>query len=154
MIILKNNETISNQLGNLENKNILSYIDPDILFENNTIIEKYAGKLFMKNNSNEIIPFKIYLLMNYITNKFTDTDPSTDFIDSFKDSFTENFERIKDILLGNLPNNSGKLDSYKSADHRELYNEYKQKLLENQNKNYDSENNLINEIYNFNTTIK
>ena len=27
-------------------------------------------------------------------------------------------------------------------------------LLNNQNKNYDSENNLINEIYNFNTTSK
>ena len=80
MIILKNNETISKQLGNLENKNILSYIDPDIFVQNNTIIEKYGGQLFMKNNNNEIIPFE-YIFTNElptnITNKFTDTG-STD----------------------------------------------------------------------------
>ena len=156
MIILKNDETISNQLGNLENKNILSYIDPEIFVNNNSILQKYGNQLYMKNDDGDIILFKDNMfngeLPSNITNKFTDTDPTTDFIDSFKDSFTENFERIKDNLLGNLPNNIGKLDSYKSANHRELYNEYKQKLLENQNKNYDSENNLINEIYNFNST--
>ena len=152
MIILKNDETISNQLGNLENKNILSYINPEVFVENNSILQKYGDQLYMKNDNGDIVLFKDNMFINDIQLKINDKKNNDkeiiDFIVRFKDLFTKNFEEIKYALLDK------KLEKYKSTDHRVLYNEYKQKLLENKNKNYDSENNLINEIYNFNTISK
>jgi len=170
VLILDNEETISNQLGNLENKNIVSYLDPNILSGgDNSILQKYGYNLFMIDDDenriemrdifNEVsLPSNVYNKLNNITA----SENLIDFIDNFKTDFENNFNSIKNkILKERLINYKDVNDlgieisgSSNSDYYVNQYNNYKTALLEIKDSKYDSENNFINKLYNFNLDNK
>ena len=142
------NDNISRQLGLLESKNILSYIDPEII-TNNQILEKYGPMLSMTNDSGEIsylhsifdapeIDQSNKLPSEILNNLDTDKNIQNP-RDNFKENFEENYQDIKKNIFELLK-------KYKEDDYSKYYEDYKQAL--SNVKNYNSENSLINEIYN------
>lgn len=140
---------ISRQLGSLESKNILSYIDPNIFDGDNEMLNKYGKMLSMTSNNNTKIYFNTIFdnklpnnILKKINNNSNDSnieeDYYTDIIEDFKTNFEENYQIIKTNVFSNLK-------KYKDKDYNIYYNNYKNEL--NRVTNYNSENSIINKIY-------
>lgn len=141
---------ISKQLGSLESKNILSYIDPDIFDGENEMLNKYGNMLSMTSDNNTKTYFNTIFdgklpsnilekINNNSNNSNIEEDYYTDIIDDFKTNFEENYQNIKTNVFSNLK-------KYKDKDYNIYYNNYKNEL--NRVTNYNSENSIINKIYN------
>lgn len=157
MIILSHgegeNSSLSMQLGKLESKNILSYIDPNIFNGNNEILKKYGNLLSMKDSNNteksfsELFTNSDVVLPNDITTKFSITDEFS--IDDFKDKFINDLNSIKEPVFLRL-NKYKDFNGKKQINYEDEYTNYKERLLNITGSKYNSENELINEIYNIN----
>ena len=151
------NSSLSMQLGKLESKNILSYIDPNIFDGNNEILKKYGNLLSMKDSDNSEKSFNDLFtnsqteLPSYITSKFTETDDSIpeNFINDFKDNFLNDLNSIRTKLFNKL-NKYKDFNGKKEINYEDEYKNYKIRLSNITGSKYDSENELINEIYNIN----
>ena len=141
---------ISRQLGSLESKNILSYIDPDIFDGENEMLNKYGNMLSMTSDNNTKTYFNTIFdgklpsnilkkINNNSNNSNIEEDYYTDIIDDFKTNFEENYQNIKTNVFSNLK-------KYKDKDYNIYYDNYKIEL--NKVTNYNSENSIINKIYN------
>lgn len=176
-IINQNSSIISRHLLDLENNNLLSYIDPNIYNNryNNSLelFERYGQYLYLKNNSDDIVTFNDIAkeipqiesmptrISTHYKNPFSFTTPD-EIDDDIKTNIKESiqsydFEDIKDKLFSRLRNY--KRNNNDNFNYNAEYAEYKTALENIKTKNskgkgYDTGNAVLNDLFSGNTGNK
>ena len=169
IIINKNSTEINKQLSNLENSNILSYLNPNIYNSENDpgrdLFKNYGKYLYVKNN-NDIQSFKDVInpsatIPDFIKSEIKNTETfvtKNELIKNIKNKIEEKLNKIQSgVSYMKYINNDFKyvfdtLKDYKSNKlglngYEEEYNNYKKELNKIRNHKYDTENYIVNEIY-------
>ena len=177
-IINQNSSIISRHLLDLENNNLLSYIDPNIYnnrYDNSIELFKRYGKyLYLKkDNSDDIVTFNDISkeipqiesmptrISTHYKNPFsftTSVEIDNDIKNIIKESIeTYNFEDIKNKVFSRLRNYKRNNDD--NFDYNTEYTEYKTGLQKIKTKNskgkgYDTGNAVLNDLFSVNTGNK
>ena len=167
------NDIVNQQLSLLENNNILTYINPEIYksIHNSGIkvFENYGRYLHINQNGNITlfknllksgVSFPNFIKDNILSNKYN-FKSKNEIINDIKNRIHDELMKIKNnkYLQDDYNLIFKELMKYKDVDEhfdikdikdmRKYYENYKNEMEKNRNKIYDSENKLVNEIYNF-----